>query len=100
MPFAFVKYLTHLTELYPLFSNTFRKRTIKPEDVNINTWKSTEIGGLDHAFCSVVLVRVASAVKVISDPPCMRGILRRPNSSKGVGYVSIVCFDIRLTQGK
>lgn len=41
----------------------------------MSTWKSTDIGGLDQAFCIVVLVLVASAVKVMSDCPCMRGIL-------------------------
>jgi hypothetical protein len=36
-PFALLRYLTHLTDWYPLFSNTLRNRTSSPDAVNMTT---------------------------------------------------------------
>ena len=47
-----LKYRTHLVLWYPLFSHTLRNRTRSPDAVNMGTEKSSEIGGLLHAFLS------------------------------------------------
>ena len=44
--------------------------------MNMRTWKSIEMGGRDHALRTVVCESDASAVKVASEPPWKRGILR------------------------
>lgn len=59
----------------------------------MSTWKSTEMGGRDQAFCEVLAERVTVHVNDVSVWPWMRGILdgtRTKRQGQSVCFFSLL----------